>query len=780
MDSLTTEDPVRIPEAKRRKIRKGTRSCWECKRRKVRCSFASSSDEICVPCRRRSTVCVSQELPEELAQGNDKREQTDRIERLEALLTQLGADLTPIHKVTKDRPATPTHSNTQAEWQQRPDQEPISTHALPTPSHSDSTSTSARHLHDDVFPISRSYDTSSARAVLMRADFSELVHWDDPHAAKLEKLSRVLHAAFPAPQDVHRLCETYKDSTVYIHQVLTKSYGELESQGLQTVAELARIPGPQTHPVLMARWMLLFALFLQQSFPLKLSDLSEPGQLICARLKDTATCLVTTNELLFGTVESLECILLEASYDKNRGHFRRAWLAVRRAMTAAQLMNLHRPHNLPTPKLDPNNTINPRFLFFRIIYMDRFICLMLGLPAASLDIDLSVHKTDDTPICQLERTHTMVSKSILERNEADPTIDDYAMTEKIDAELLEAAEKLPHQFWQPLDFSNYMRHDARIFWETLRLANQVNHYNLLNHLHLPYLLTFDDERYSSSKITCAHASREILTRWMSFRHHSDLYACCRIGDFFALRAGLTLCLAHLANHHNTKPLLSLRHQRLGDRSMIEQAIEIMDRLAAGIDDPLARESSDVLQRLLLVEADAAQGQVYNARKCGQDEGTHEEDGSVFSTYIPYFGVLKISPEGTFSKLGNETRPLSTTLAGRAQHITNIGLLPSEAELPSVGFDQVPANCPAAFAYTCPNILPGTCAQPQASSGPASSALGLQNEPSVPYPFAGVEDWAFQGVDTAFFDSLMRGITGVSGYTHPPQETAGDFNVPNYS
>ncbi|KAJ5533313.1 hypothetical protein N7494_009865 [Penicillium frequentans] len=51
-------------EPKRRKVRKGTQSCWECKRRKVRCNIASRENAICSNCRRRGTACISQDLPD--------------------------------------------------------------------------------------------------------------------------------------------------------------------------------------------------------------------------------------------------------------------------------------------------------------------------------------------------------------------------------------------------------------------------------------------------------------------------------------------------------------------------------------------------------------------------------------------------------------------------------------------------------------------------------------------------------------------------------------------
>jgi hypothetical protein len=58
-------DPTRDPYsalAGRRKIRGGTRSCHECKRRKAKCQFLSRTDTACVNCRRRGTPCVSQEF----------------------------------------------------------------------------------------------------------------------------------------------------------------------------------------------------------------------------------------------------------------------------------------------------------------------------------------------------------------------------------------------------------------------------------------------------------------------------------------------------------------------------------------------------------------------------------------------------------------------------------------------------------------------------------------------------------------------------------------------
>jgi hypothetical protein len=63
MDIRFSDSPDE-PESKRRKVRKGTRSCWECRRRKEKCTFQSSTDAICIRCQRRGVKCVGQEFPE--------------------------------------------------------------------------------------------------------------------------------------------------------------------------------------------------------------------------------------------------------------------------------------------------------------------------------------------------------------------------------------------------------------------------------------------------------------------------------------------------------------------------------------------------------------------------------------------------------------------------------------------------------------------------------------------------------------------------------------------
>lgn len=73
---------------KRRKLRKGTQSCWECKKRKVRCTWAAQDNHACDHCLRRKAKCVSQEYPDEPKTSTTEGVES-RLSRAEDLLERL-------------------------------------------------------------------------------------------------------------------------------------------------------------------------------------------------------------------------------------------------------------------------------------------------------------------------------------------------------------------------------------------------------------------------------------------------------------------------------------------------------------------------------------------------------------------------------------------------------------------------------------------------------------------------------------------------------------------
>jgi hypothetical protein len=258
-----------------------------------------------------------------------------------------------------------------------------------------------------------------------------------PAAGKYEKVSQVLLVAFPSDNDLHILLKTVSGIKVFCHQVNVKLRSQLIRDGLQDESKIVEIRSLRAHPVLLAKEMLLFSsMLLHISSHTRIFGLSEHHRVVMERLADTAIDQVTTRGDLLGTIESLECVLLEAFYHLNCGNMRRSWLAFRRAMVAAQLMGIHRPCSLPVKTLDSSTDIDPQFMWFRIVYMDRFLSLMLGLPQGHCDMSMGSDTalTRGEPSERLERLHAIILSSILERNELGLFQRAAAMTLEIDTD----------------------------------------------------------------------------------------------------------------------------------------------------------------------------------------------------------------------------------------------------------------------------------------------------------------------------------------------------------
>jgi hypothetical protein len=585
-------------------------------------------------------------------------------------------------------------------------------------------------------------------------------------------------------------------------------YSTLDQSGLKTPETLLDIPGPTEHPVLIARHMLLLVTYLQHLHPdlhKEIKGLSESSRSIMERLAELAIRLVTTNDELLGSVEALECVMIESVYQANIGNLRRSWVAGRRALNAAQMMGFNQPERHARYKvLDPETTYHPELMWFRIVFFDRYLCLMLGLSQGCHDQSMASDQrlAGDTPMGRLERIHCSIASQILERNESKKTVDDLALTRTLDVELQRAARSLPSSWWIAPNFDRSSNDSQALFWNTRRMFAQLFHYNLLNQLHLPYMLhsSSTERRNDYSRMTCANASREVLSRFITLRNFNNIACSCRTIDFLALMSAMTLLLVHLDSNLSEAENL-LAHQYHSDRAMIEQVQKNMEEVNRLNSDALSAQSADLLRRLLAIEVDPTGGdqrrdRTVSVQEPGSEVGPSEPDGdTVVSVHIPYFGIINIAREG-MSREALKPMPdaAPTRLNPQPQILddstvsTNTGSpykWPYSHSLRLIGpgasrggtdaETMTPVNTPDGRIYTT-SMTPGTAlkssTQPHALNNSEATAtpdlpFDLESQPQNPladpvpyydqYPglTAGGEDWVFQGVDLAFFESLMR-------------------------
>lgn len=182
-------------------------------------------------------------------------------------------------------------------------------------------------------------------------------------------------------------------------------------------------------------------------------------------------------------------------------------------------------------------------------------------------------------------------------------------------------------------------------------------------------------------------------------------------------------------------------------------MELMHILIEKAHDPLAKESSELLQRLLDFEGNAAKGQVYSAEKSSHGGGIEGFDGTVLSIVIPYFGTVKISPKGVISRENLLTPPSTVIARDPTVGIQNLSGPSPIRNSAFGGLDGIPGVASTSFTFARPDNL----LREPSSVALGSNAYERPQPQSTPFSIAGVDDWPSQGVDTAFFDSLMRGI-----------------------
>lgn len=529
-----------------------------------------------------------------------------------------------------------------------------------------------------------------------------------------------LWAAFPAASDMEIILEESARSSRYTSLINLQPHSKLTLETLNAPHPASGIPSRDAPPITLARCMLMLAISVQAPCEEYPAGLSEPPSVLGRKLVMSATAYLLHQDNIQNTVDDLVCIILEAVFETNCGNLRRAWATYRRAMTMAQMMGLHRSPIPPLKRVDSTLEADPEFMLFRIVYMDKYLSLLLGLPQGTLDKGrgaISIPQREPS-LGQFERQLVIIASSILERNE---NAGDTATTRSIDKELLSISQSMQTTFWRPASFHNLTPGSPENVLETVRLSAQVYYYGLLIQLHLPFMMqkASDNTEHDYSKIACVNASREIITRFVAHRSFNPKSSCSRPVDFFTLLAAMTLLLAHLDAHRCRGATNLLAHQRLSDRAILDQALERMDAVSDVGEDIMLEKSAVLVRRLLDIEAEAAKGSGYTTSVAREDTDTQEDaekGGGELRLNIPSFGIVRIDRQGP--------------TVSRGESVPQVELW-QESMLPS------PCG-----AIACP---------------PSTSSFSPTGMPEFDENW-GTDDWTFQGVDAAFFGSLTREIS----------------------
>lgn len=696
----------------RKKTRRGVHSCQECRRRKVRCIFASPRDTVCITCTRRGARCLSQ------ASLDDPY--SDRT-------SDTGNAIVSRPENSGEHGASPDDS--------------LISGALNTPPTSYGSNVDAGHSL-------QSSSLSSKTTTLTTNGVARAV------PAKLNTVAAVRKAlllSLPSAADISILMRNSKTNSAFCSQDRTRNRGASDGSPDEEVTTRSLL-NPEQHPVLLARQMLQFATSLQHISPRTvLPGLSKSHQDIVQELAESAITLVNNNDALVGTLEGLDNIVIEGYFHIDCGNLRRAWLTMRRAVTVAQLLGLHRPGIHLFKVLDQQSGLDYETMWSNVIKMERVLSLLLGLPTSVSATDATPNEDHIGDEPNLSAIFGDWTARILNRNQITSSQEALDFTAQIDKDIVKVSEQMPSSFWQPLALDGLEKDSPAALREAKRAFDHMCYSILIIQLHLPHMLCPSHvSQRMYSKIACVNASREILLREISLRSLNPISACCRMSDFLALIAGMTLVLAHAVSHCGKDNMLA--HQRLADREIVKRTLNCLQSMSELHQDVLAVRCVSLLEHLLAIEENAARGSKSRQSHSGE---TSDTDRNVLIMRVPYLGAIQISRNG----IANVT-PLGTdqeqnfdegiTIGGIGSLHVNSPVTPEENLSTHAGDRKAtqPAEIPTN------NMAP--LWTPTMSS--------RHNEDIYPDAAAGLDDWVFQGLDTAFFDNLMHDIGDIAELT----------------
>lgn len=445
------DEQVNFDNLSRNTMRKGTHSCVECRQRKVRCVSQPHARK-CDGCSTRDLRCTDQELRRSRSPDSGERKSTrDRVRELEGMLNQVLSQQSRINQGFGSReldsdvaepfgilPAVerriPATEGRGAKTKKRSKMNILEStssdaHVTKTQNFSDEP---LRKLFENV-DVGEKCDCNLQGSV--RGTQAGLPVADKSAHRSLQALllqvpnSRELMSILGAGQTALGLW-----SGAFPDKLRATGNGALERLRdhiytclhSDSMADAAKV-------------ILCLALHIQQ-LPTDIETLKVSLLAPTYDLQETymtaAENLLASDEGLAGSLDGLECLLIQSEFYINKGNLRKVWLIIRRAVNLAQLLGLHRKIDAD---ISPKQAVRWKAIWLELWQRDRGFSLILGLPYATLDSQVP-QLTSDNDDSDLQKTKWflrdlgIVMGHIVDRDQ-DPSGKTYSITLKIEEEL---------------------------------------------------------------------------------------------------------------------------------------------------------------------------------------------------------------------------------------------------------------------------------------------------------------------------------------------------------
>jgi hypothetical protein len=586
-----------------KRMRLGTKSCSECRRRKIRCTFKDDMGR-CEQCNVHNLQCRSQE-------SGDQRSNDEAPADIEARLGNIEAMLKALCNAPGLLPSSLSRGAT------------ASSHTIPSPNSLIGTNLLDSAGGNNSPPANESGSNSNLNdAPLLRflrhcADpKSSLGIQEPPKYSSTESYTNLAQRFLPSSNSLLCILElTHRYWSLWPLAAATDTRGN--SQFPSTVPAAARFVKESMvslNPGSVARCLAWLSLCIQQ-LPKTFEDtqgcLPLPVRSLLSLYMDHVEAAISHLEMPACNSECIEALILQYKFYVNMGRPGKAWKCTRRALDNALLLGIHR---------DRSGSSYSQWLWNALWRQDRHLSLCIGLPYAVPEAFITNQNHSEGSTVQDTVMHRMnlVCGHIVDRDISGRE-SSYLETAKMTEEMELLKELIPKEWWALGDADEDEDQTVPLgitFWQR---ATLFFYHNNLMLIHLPYLIkATQDKKYEYSRLVVLESARKMVETYQGIRTYGGVPIICDFLDFAAFSAAMIL----------TTDLLSQSSQRLHEEEeqlwLLITGLATSFRLTADlIDCTVACQSAEVLEYL------------YAAR-----HGTYDGPG-VYEVTIPYFGLVQI-------------------------------------------------------------------------------------------------------------------------------------------
>lgn len=618
-------------------MRRGTRSCRECRRRKIKCTWTSDAARVCQECSEHDRPCASQGAVNNASIGKRSNLKI-RIGKLESI----------IERLSKSHPEKALEAISETDSSSSPSSRttgPAQNNNIPGQEQLKGLKSPLLDLFDnEVLQRKNTYTAAPETSAIM--SFVPEMSDRDKILSTIANESNVLDVLDIAGDWWIAWEDQYP--------------GAKDLKARLTLRNSVSSQLADNDPVAVAAGLICIVMSLQQvrvgldDHDLQLA--STPAHLV-EQITIAVDQVILSNESYTHSMMGVQLLILKAKQHADSNQLRKAWLRIRQAIQTAQKIELAKP----MPGMSSAEILGRQRFMGSMFETDRFMSLLLGLPYA-LDENftdklaaevIGDHPDVATRVRALRRITAVASGHVNDRN-ASSNSASVSVTESIQHTLTTAGMSLPFSWW---DIQSHTTDLSDPILSHEYLLTQLWFYQTQALLQLPLMLkAASDPPFEPSRIICLDSCRSLITIFNTLRSNPVLSAyTCKCEDFQGLLAAIVLLIGLL--HYAAQGSNPTGSSFEADMELVEITMDTFRYARQQQGGNIAKQGLHVLETLSAFL---------------EDTDHENEEPRKATLFVPYFGTVSIEAGGIWKPRTTEAKRDN---AADSNSVADKGVLP---------------------------------------------------------------------------------------------------------